>query len=130
MGYKHSAIAGFRSAFSAYYDISNGTRVGNESRLSALLTGVCNIRPPQPRYTFVWDVKKVIDFLGTLNFPSELSLKDLTLKLTMLLAMTSATRASKIDALDIGYLIKHYLVIISILDRIQKHPRDVNLEIV
>ena len=75
--------------------------------ISALLAGVYNIRPPQPRYTFIWDVKKVIDFLATLNSSRELKLEDLTLKLTMLLALTSAARASEIGFLDILYLIKH-----------------------
>ena len=75
--------------------------------ISALLAGVYNIRLPQPRYTFIWDVKKVIDILATLNSPSELKVKDLTLKSTMLVALTLAVRASKIGFLDIRYLIKH-----------------------
>ena len=73
MGYEHSTIAGFRSAISAYHDPINGIPIGKELRISALLAGVYNIRPPQPRYTFIWDVKKVIDFLTTLNSPRELS---------------------------------------------------------
>ena len=109
MGYEHSTIAGFRSAISAYYDPINGIPIAKEPRISALLAGVYNIRPPQPRYTFIWDVKKVIDFLATLNSSRELKLKDLTLKLTMLLALTSAA-----TALEIGFL---------------KHPRYLNLEI-
>ena len=48
-----------------------------------------------------WDVKKVIDFLVTLSSPHELSLKDLTLKLSILLALTSETRASAIGFLNI-----------------------------
>ena len=56
---------------------------------------------------FIWDVKKVIDFLATLNSPLEFKLKDLTLKLTMLLALTSAARRSELGFLDIQFLIKH-----------------------
>ena len=107
MGYEHSTIAGFRSAISAYHDSINGIPIGKEPRISVLLAGVYNIRPRQPRYTFIWDVKKVIDFLATLNSPRELNSKDLTLKLTMLLALTSATKASEIGFLDIRYLIKY-----------------------
>ena len=65
MGYEHSTIAGFRSAISAYHDHINGIPIEKESRISDLLAGVYNIRPPQPRYAFIWDVKKVIDFLAT-----------------------------------------------------------------
>ena len=102
MPYEHSTIAGFRSALSAFHDPINGIQVGKELRISALLAGVYNIRTSQPRYTFIWDVKKVIDYLTTLNFPSELSLKDRTLKLTMSLALTS-----EIGFLNIRCLIKH-----------------------
>ena len=109
MSYEHWTISGFRSGISAYCDPINGIPIWKESRLAALLVGFYNIRPPQPRYTFIWNVKKVIDFFATSNFPSELSLKDLTLKLTMLLALTSAA-----TALEIGFL---------------KHPRYLNLEI-
>ena len=49
MGYEHSTIAGVRSAISAYHDPINGIPIGKESRISALLAGVFNIRPPQPR---------------------------------------------------------------------------------
>ena len=75
--------------------------------ISAPFAGVYNIRAPQPRYTFIWDVKKVIDILATLNSPGELKVKDLTLKLTTLEALTSAVRASEIGFLDIRYLINH-----------------------
>ena len=107
MGYEHSTIAGFRSAISAYHDHINGIPIEKESRISDLLAGVYNIRPPQPRYTFIWDVKKVIDFLATWNSPGELILKDLTLKLAMLLALTSVARASEIGFLNVRYLIKY-----------------------
>ena len=51
MGYKHSTIAGFRSAISAYHDPINRIPVGKESRISALLACAYNIRPPQPTFT-------------------------------------------------------------------------------
>ena len=53
MGYEHSSISGFRSEISAYHDPINGIPIGKESQISALLAGVNNVRPPQPRYTFI-----------------------------------------------------------------------------
>ena len=106
-GFQFNTIAGFRSAISAYHDPIEGITVGSDSRLSALLSGVSNSRPLQPNYTFIWNVKRVIEFLTTLPYDSDLSLQDLTLKLTMLLALTSAARASEICYLDTRYLIKH-----------------------
>ena len=49
MGYGHSTIARFKSAISAYHDSINGIPIGKESWISALLAGVYNIRPLQPR---------------------------------------------------------------------------------
>ena len=51
----------------------------------------------------MWDVKKAINVLSSQKFVTNGSLKDLTLKLTMLLVLTSADRASSIGF----YLIKH-----------------------
>ena len=106
-GFQYNAIAGFRSAVSAYHDPIEGITIGLNPRVSALLPVIYKSTTPQPKYTFIWNVKRVIEFLTPLPYDSDLSLKDLTLKLTMFLALTSATRASEICYLDIGYLIKH-----------------------
>ena len=106
-GYKYNTIAGFRSAISAFHDPVDGVSVGKNQRVSVLLTGVFNENPPQPKFTFIWDVRKVIEYLGGERFHTNITLKDLTLKLTMLLALTSAGRASDICYLDSKYLTKH-----------------------
>ena len=54
-----------------------------------------------PKLTgYFWDIKKVINFLIISNTPNELSLKDLTLKLAILLSVTPAARVSEICFLD------------------------------
>jgi len=65
------------------------------------MTGIFNLkRPTRPNYNFIWDVEKVLSF-------HSISDKELTLKLTMLLALTAASRASEICNLDIRYLVRH-----------------------
>ena len=32
-------------------------------QIRPLVSGVFDLRPPKPRYMFVWDVKQVLDFL-------------------------------------------------------------------
>jgi len=80
--------------------------VGRHHRVSALLAGIHNKRFPQPKYLFIWDVEKVISYLTKLGI-SDLSDRLLTLKLTMLLELTSAARAHEICFLDVRYLVKH-----------------------
>ena len=107
MGCEHHTHVEFMLVILVYHNIINGIPIEKELRISTLFAGVYSIKPPQPRYTFIWDVKKVIDFITTSNSPSELSLKDITLKLTLLLALTPAARVSEIGFTDIWYLIKH-----------------------
>ena len=68
------------------------------------MTGIFNKNLPKPRYTFVWDVEQVLVYLEKLPGNNELSDRLLTLKLTMLLALTSASRCSEIKYLDIRYI--------------------------
>ena len=103
-GLEYNTIAGYRSALSAYHDPFDGIKVGSHPKVSELITGIFNERCPKPRYCFVWDVKIVIRFLDSLG--TELSDKMLTLKLTMLLALTSVCRAHEIRYLDTLYMIK------------------------
>ena len=101
-------INSHRSAISAYHSYVDGKPVGQHPRVCALLTGVFNQRPPQLRYTFVWDVKIVFVYLKTnVSVNSKLSDKDLTHKLTILRALSSASRASSLHHLNIKFMARN-----------------------
>ena len=104
LDYKYSSINCHRSAISAYHDPIETVPVGQHPRVSSLMTGIFNQRPPQPRYSFVWDVEQVFSYLHNLPDHEQLSDRLLTLKLTMLLALASACRCSEIQNLDIRYM--------------------------
>ena len=93
-GLAYSSIGVCRSALSAYHDPIDGFRLGEHPKVSALLAGIYNKRPPQPRYTFIWDVDTLLRYLKSLPGDQSLSDRLLTFKLTSLLALTSAGRAS------------------------------------
>lgn len=44
--------------------------VSKHPRVSDLIAGIINTRMPPPRYCFIWDVEKVINFLDNLNSES------------------------------------------------------------
>ena len=69
-GPEYNTISGYRSALSAYHEPIEGLSVGSHPLVSKLIAGIFNKRPPKPRYTFIY-------------------FKQLTLKLAMLLALTS-----------------------------------------
>ena len=107
-GLQYRTINCYRSAISAYHSHVNGKPVGEHPHVCALLAGVFNKRPPQPRYTFVWDVEVVLGFLKTnLSNNTQLSDLDLSQKLTALLALTAAQRVSSIHHLNIDFMVKN-----------------------
>ena len=55
------------------------------------MKGVYNLRPPKPRYTSTWDVGEVLTVLQTWGMPADLSDRQLSLKLVMLLAQQELT---------------------------------------
>ena len=58
-----------------------------------------------PRYTAVLDVNQVLNYLKTLSPVNEISLKSLTLKLTMLLALVTAQRGQSLFFLRVDSMI-------------------------
>ena len=71
------------------------------------MSGIFNKRLPQPKYPFIWDVETALDFLRKLQGNDLLSDKLLTLKVSMLLSLLSASRVSEITNLRVDYLTKH-----------------------
>ena len=83
--------AGYRSAIFAYHEPVGRFKLGEHPGFLILLSGIFNNRPTQPKFNFVWDVKNVLDFLETMNSEG-LSVKELTLKLTMHLPLILSAR--------------------------------------
>lgn len=67
-----------------------------------LLKGVFNERPPLPRYSTTWDVQVVLNYLESLGNNSGLSLKNLTWKTVMLLALVRPSRSADLSNLDLS----------------------------
>lgn len=78
-------------------------RVGEHPMVCQLMKGIFNKRPPLPRYTQTWKVIQVTSYLEALGDNSELSLKHLSRKLLVLLALTSAERGSELAAHDLRF---------------------------
>ena len=70
------------------------------------MSGIFNRNPSKPKYSFIWDVEVVLTYLKSLPIDDSINDKLLTLKLTTILALTSASRASENTNLDIRYLAK------------------------
>ena len=97
----YSCINTYKCAISQTLASIGFGNLTNSALIARFMKGIFNLRPPLPRYTFTWDVGKVINFLSTLDPLGELSLKMLTLKCSALLALSTAQRAQTLVNLEI-----------------------------
>ena len=79
-----------------------GRHLGSNHLVSRFIKGIYVTKPPLPRYTATWDVSKVTDPLRTLVPLESLSFKDLSKKLVLLLALSSAQRVQTLQALNMN----------------------------
>ena len=92
-----------RSAISVTHDRVEGFPLGQHPLVSRLMKGIYNARLPKPKYTSTWDVNQVLVHLKQLGPNDSLSLKQLSAKLAMLMALVEASRSSKLAALDLRF---------------------------
>lgn len=93
----------YRSAISMTHPPIDSLRVGEHPLVSQLLKGMFNSRPPLPRYSVTWDIQTVIDHIKSLGNNEALSLKCLSQKFGILLAITSLERVSEVVAHDLRF---------------------------
>ena len=72
-----------RSALSTIVVLSNNASFGTHPLVCRFMKGVFEMRPSLPRYKDIWDASTVLEYLKTLHPPEDLTLKELTLKLTI-----------------------------------------------
>ena len=65
------------------------------------MKGVFNLGPPRPGYTATWDVLPVLVLLKSMYPLHSLSLKEITFKLVMFMALTQATRVQILHLLSV-----------------------------
>jgi hypothetical protein len=95
----YSAINSARSALSALFTPKDGTEFREHRLVCRFLKGVFEIKPYLPRYMGIWEVGQMLTYLRSLNV--ELTLKQLTHKLVMLLAILTGQRFQTLHKLDI-----------------------------
>ena len=76
----------------------------NNKLISRFMKGFFNIKPIVYKPKVTWDVSKVVKYISSLFPLRSLSLKMLTLKLITLVALTTASRAQTLAALDTSYM--------------------------
>jgi hypothetical protein len=101
---QYRTINTYRSAISIGHALIDGLKIGQHPHIITHMRAIFNLRTPTPRYQESWNVDTVLNYLKSLGDNENLSIKLLTLKLTTLLALTSASRASEINQLNIKFM--------------------------
>ena len=99
-GNAYSTINIARSVISMTSDPVEGINLGTHSLVRRLMKGIYNAFPPRPRYTHFWSVELVLSYISSLGLNEGLSLKMLSLKTAMLLALSTMFRVSEICCID------------------------------
>ena len=96
--YSYSAINTAKSAIVLILDLDTS----DKEIIRKFMKGTFNMKPPKPKYKQIWDVSIVLDYIETLGNNEDISLKMLTYKCTMLIALTSGQRVQTLAALRIS----------------------------
>ena len=73
------------------------------------MKGIFELKPALPKYSEIWDVNNVLGYLRAAAPLRSLSLKQLTLNLTMFLCLTTGQRGQTIHKLDVNYIQKKWM---------------------
>ena len=103
-GLSYTTINTARSALSAIILPTDNVNIGSHPIVSRFMKGIFKNNPPAPRYRTTWDVSPVLSYLSSLPKPNQSSMKSLTLKLVMLVALVSAQRGQSLHMLDIQFM--------------------------
>ena len=99
--------------------------------VNRFMKGVFHLRPPKPRYAETWDVGPVLQKLKSMSPLHELSLRELTLKLVMLMALTQAARVQTLHLLVLdGILINQNSITLPLGGNIKQCRPNFNVQTV
>ena len=98
-GVGYSALNTARSALSTIIKNGFGQSIGKYPLICRFVKDVFEKRPSLPRYAYTWDVRLVFNYFREQPTGDQLNLKQLTLKLTVLLCLLSGSRCQTVYSL-------------------------------
>ena len=100
-GLSYSSINTARSALSTYISV-DGQPMGVHPLVRRFMKGVFQLRPALPKHNVIWDTTVVLDYIKKLSPVKVLTLKRLTFKLVMLIALLTGQRCQTMHALTVA----------------------------
>jgi len=122
-GLQYRTLNVYRSAISTTHLPVEGLPLGSHALVKRFMKGVFELRPALPKYQYTWDVSRVLSLLKSWSPARTLSIKQLTLKLVMLIALVSAGREQSLSLLDVRYKKKTSDGVCFTINRLSKTSR-------
>eukprot|EP00794_Sanderia_malayensis_P021324 gene21324-23399_t len=97
----YSTICAARSALATCITVDNVPNLAEHVLVKRFVKGVFNRHPPTPKYTSIWDINIVLDFLNKLPDNADLSFEQLSKKFVILLLILSARRKHTLTCIHI-----------------------------
>eukprot|EP00794_Sanderia_malayensis_P014823 gene14823-16363_t len=97
----YSTICAARSALATCIAVDNVPNLAEHVLVKRFVKGVFNRHPPTPKYTSIWDINIVLDFLKKLPDNADLSFEQLSKKFVVLLLILSARRKHTLTCIHI-----------------------------
>ena len=72
------------------------------------MKGIFQSRPALPRYNKTWDVQTLLQYLLSMKDTKDLTLKELTLKLVILVALTTVQRGQSLHLMDTANMVHEH----------------------
>ncbi|KYN27906.1 hypothetical protein ALC57_02692 [Trachymyrmex cornetzi] len=110
-----SSLNTLRSAIS----LVSHNEIGNHPIIRRFCKGVAALKPPHPRYDFIWDPAPVIAKLATIYPYDSIPLKIITWKLVLLLALGTGHRAQTLNFVKLSHISLGDKTLIRIPDRLK-----------
>jgi len=115
-GQSYSSINAAKSALSTIFNLMYNYKLGELEVVKKFMKGAFRLRPPTSRYNTTWNADKLLELLMSWPKNEELSMKNLTLKLAGLLALTTGQRVQTLAAININNIIVSNTVQIKITE--------------
>lgn len=104
-GQSYSSINSAKSALSTIFSLRHNIKYGELELVRRFMKGIYRLRPATARYKTTWDADKLLSLFKTWPDNSCLSIKNLTIKLAGLLAITSGQRVQTLASINIDNIV-------------------------
>lgn len=104
-GLSYSSINAAKSGLSTIIGYIDSVKVGEHELVQRFMRGVFKLRPSVPKYRSTWDADLVLRTITNWHEDVDLELRDLTLKLVALIALTTGQRVQTLCSIAVANII-------------------------